>query len=70
MSSNKVILHFPVEFDALYRGIGSARVVPRYKMLGPKQSITPSNLCSARNFPISFNFGSRLACVIGCIGAV
>ena len=39
-------------------------------MLRPKQPITPSNDCSARRSLISFNFGSRLACVIGCVGAV
>ena len=34
----------------------------------PNQPITPQNSCSARPYLISFNFGSRLACVIGCIG--
>ena len=36
----------------------------------PKQSITQSNDCSGCKCLISFNFGSRIACVIGCIGAV
>ena len=36
----------------------------------PKQPITPRNSCPARNCLILFSLGSKLACVIGCIGAV
>ncbi len=52
------------------RDVWNARVVLRYRMLRPKQPITPSVDCSASKCLISLNFGSRLACLIGCIGVV
>ena len=43
---------------------------PRYRMIGLKQLSTPSIDCSAHKRLISFNCGRKLACVIGCVGAV
>jgi hypothetical protein len=52
------------------KDVGNARVVLRYRMLRPKQPITPSVDRSASKCLISLNFGSRLACAIGCVVAV